>query len=86
MSIDRLQYAHEELTKGLIEIRVALVLAEVHREERIEAGLTLAYELSARARDEIQILIDEYDPTPYCNRCGAMKMKNCDCGPIARNE
>ena len=84
MSIDGLQYAHEELTKGLIA--VALVLAEVHREERIKAGLTLAYELSARARDEIQILIDEYDPTPYCNRCGAMKMKNCYCGPITSNE
>lgn len=28
----------------------------------------------------------EYDPTPWCSGCGAMKQKNCDCGPIAAND
>jgi hypothetical protein len=26
------------------------------------------------------------DPTPWCSGCGAMKRKNCDCGPIAAND
>jgi hypothetical protein len=29
--------------------------------------------------------IDVYDPTPWCAGCGAMKRKDCDCGPIAEN-
>ena len=24
-----------------------------------------------------------YDPTPYCAICGAMKSKDCKCGPIS---
>lgn len=28
----------------------------------------------------------EPDPTPYCHTCGAMRRKDCDCGPIAENE
>jgi hypothetical protein len=27
-----------------------------------------------------------YDPTPWCSGCGAMKRSQCDCGPIAENE
>jgi hypothetical protein len=26
-----------------------------------------------------------YDPSPYCQYCGAMERKHCDCGPIAAN-
>lgn len=28
----------------------------------------------------------DYDPTPWCSGCGAMKKKDCHCGPIAENE
>lgn len=28
----------------------------------------------------------EYDPTPWCSSCGAMKRSDCHCGPIADNE
>lgn len=32
-------------------------------------------------------LVDgDYDPTPWCNACGAMRQQDCDCGPIADNE
>jgi hypothetical protein len=27
----------------------------------------------------------DYDPTPWCSGCGAMKPSQCDCGPIADN-
>lgn len=27
-----------------------------------------------------------YDPTPWCSGCGAMKKKDCHCGPLAENE
>jgi hypothetical protein len=27
-----------------------------------------------------------YDPTPWCSGCGAMKKSNCHCSPIAENE
>lgn len=29
---------------------------------------------------------DEYDPTPWCNGCGARTRSGCDCGPLARND
>lgn len=29
---------------------------------------------------------DDYDPTPYCSHCGAMRRSNCDCGPIPDND
>lgn len=28
---------------------------------------------------------EDIDPTPWCAGCGAMKQKDCDCGPIAEN-
>jgi hypothetical protein len=28
----------------------------------------------------------DYDPTPWCSGCGAMKKSDCHCGPIAENE
>ena len=27
----------------------------------------------------------DFDPTPWCIGCGAMKLESCDCGPIAEN-
>lgn len=27
-----------------------------------------------------------YDPTPYCSGCGAMRKSDCNCGPLAENE
>lgn len=40
--------------------------------------------------DEYQAAIPErdpdYDPTPYCTGCGAMKASHCACGPIAEND
>lgn len=27
----------------------------------------------------------ECDPTLWCNACGSMTRKGCDCGPIAEN-
>lgn len=35
---------------------------------------------------ELGSIDTDYDPTPYCNACGARSAKNCDCGPIARND
>jgi hypothetical protein len=29
---------------------------------------------------------ENYDPTPWCAGCGAMKQKDCHCGPIAEND
>ena len=28
---------------------------------------------------------DNYDPSPYCQYCGAMRQQDCNCGPIAAN-
>ena len=28
----------------------------------------------------------DYDPTPYCGGCGAMRESQCHCGPIAKND
>jgi hypothetical protein len=28
----------------------------------------------------------DYDPTPWCSGCGAMRKTDCHCGPIAENE
>jgi len=27
-----------------------------------------------------------YDPTPWCAGCGAMKKSDCHCGPLADND
>lgn len=29
---------------------------------------------------------DEYDPTPWCNGCGARTSRDCVCGPLAEND
>jgi hypothetical protein len=29
---------------------------------------------------------ENYDPTPWCSGCGAMKQSACKCGPIAEND
>ncbi len=29
---------------------------------------------------------EDYDPTPYCAHCGAMKSANCHCGPISPDD
>lgn len=28
----------------------------------------------------------DYDPTPWCNHCGARTKAGCDCGPLADND
>lgn len=28
---------------------------------------------------------DDYDPSPWCQYCGAMEQEHCKCGPIAAN-
>jgi hypothetical protein len=33
-----------------------------------------------------EFIADNYDPTPWCSSCGAMRKANCDCGPIADND
>lgn len=30
--------------------------------------------------------ITDADPTPWCTACGAMRIENCHCGPIADND
>ena len=32
-----------------------------------------------------QEAVDNYDGAPYCQYCGALSRKHCDCGPIADN-
>lgn len=27
----------------------------------------------------------DFDPTRWCNGCGARRQQDCDCGPIAEN-
>lgn len=34
---------------------------------------------------EYTILLDNYDPTPYCKDCGAKSNKQCKCSPTAIN-
>lgn len=29
---------------------------------------------------------DAYDPTPWCNNCGAMRQIDCRCGPLPEND
>jgi hypothetical protein len=29
--------------------------------------------------------IENYDPSPWCQYCGAKRERDCDCGPIAEN-
>ena len=38
------------------------------------------------ARTEAIAKMADYDPTPWCNGCGAMRQVDCHCGPIADNE
>lgn len=35
--------------------------------------------------EQLRNLVDNYDPTPYCNG-GHRGPKDCDCGPIADND
>jgi len=46
----------------------------------VKAGALIAAEI-----DRLQRLAN-YDPTPYCGICKAMKRENCDCPPIAKND
>jgi heme/copper-type cytochrome/quinol oxidase subunit 2 len=43
--------------------------------------VVLAYEYWYRRRRK-----PDNDPTPWCHGCGAMKQRDCDCGPIADND
>ncbi len=47
---------------------------------------TVAGFMSEPDEDEPDMDDPDYDPTPYCNCCGAQKMRQCKCGPIAENE
>ena len=38
------------------------------------------------ALTEARALLDEYDPTPWCSSCGAMREIDCHCGPLADND
>lgn len=44
------------------------------------------YEMEYCREIAIEALYDNYDPSPYCSQCGAMKQISCKCGPIADNE
>jgi hypothetical protein len=35
---------------------------------------------------ELQGLVENYDPSPWCSACGARRQADCHCGPIADNE
>ena len=35
--------------------------------------------------DEPGVIVDEPDGAPYCQYCGALTQRACDCGPIAEN-
>lgn len=43
-------------------------------------------ELAQAIQDAVESFIEGYDPTPWCNACGARFRDQCDCGPIASNE
>jgi hypothetical protein len=49
-----------------------------------------AYEALTARIAELEALLEnmdeDYDPTPWCVACGAMKRRHCNCGPIAENE
>jgi hypothetical protein len=32
------------------------------------------------------VTADDYDPTPWCAGCGALKPQHCHCGEIAPND
>lgn len=46
----------------------------------------IEWEVDDLTEEEAFRLISEIDPTPWCNGCGAMKRKQCDCGKRADNE
>lgn len=41
--------------------------------------------VGSKAEVDPEIDSDDYDPTPWCAQCGAMRARNCNCGPIAEN-
>lgn len=48
---------------------------------------------NAASRDECRDCLSsdlttesDYDPTPWCNYCGARKREQCHCGPLAKND
>jgi hypothetical protein len=40
----------------------------------------------AYADMDLHVNPPDYDPTPWCNACGARRREQCKCGPIADNE
>lgn len=59
----------------------------------VKRGRTLARELqSANRVIDAEVIfnltqfMDEYDPTPWCDKCGARCRCQCKCGPLADND
>lgn len=49
-------------------------------------GDAFASECQRRLEDARRQAADNYDPTPYCSGCGAMRKDACHCGPRAAND
>jgi len=47
--------------------------------DRAEAGAWEDYKSDNAHR------LNDYDPSPYCQYCGALKRAYCHCGPISAN-
>lgn len=39
-----------------------------------------------KLKEELGIIVDEIDPTPWCHVCNADSKSSCDCGEVASNE
>jgi hypothetical protein len=73
--------------EAFIEGNDQLVI-ELHDEanQDYEFYLDVWSNLPSAMRARIKETVDNYDPTPWCHQCGAMRQVDCHCGPIADND
>ena len=52
-----------------------------------QAQWEIYHTAAKRGKDlDSAVVPSDYDPTPWCSGCGAMRKVDCHCGPIAENE
>jgi len=56
-----------------------------HKDIKYTSLDVIAYDCERCGRT-ISEIDPDYDPTPWCSGCGAMKAKQCHCGPRAEND
>lgn len=77
--IDRIR---EEFLSGN-DYAVATILEELNEDHQLYMEVFATFPASMRR--QLKEIWDNFDPSPYCQYCGARRKEDCNCGPIADN-